>query len=281
MDKRMYFGTRERMTWVKCPAIEADISKNGWSTEGVFLSGGAYARSSVTSHKRYQFSWNLAAQEDIYEVLDYQQGLYGTGLIYFLDPFAQSTNVLPSWWASPRLQAEDAPPLIRDANSRPTLVATGPNSFAYPTQSAVFSLADGDIIDSVYIPVPPGYELHFGAHGSSTGTAEFRLTTDADEVYLVDLLPVNTPELTNLVISGVTGVTISAWGVGNLTIAGMIAQVLPQGAAAPQGRFISGRGHSGCRFVGFPSVTGYSAPDALDKVGASAVLVETGGWEEI
>lgn len=281
MAGRMWFGTKERMTWVKCPAIEADLTKGNWSTEGVFLNGGAYARKSAYSHKRYQFAWNLASHQDIYDILDYADGLYGQGLIYFLDPFAISTNVLPLGWAVPRLQAEDAPPLIRDANSRPTLVATAANTYAYPTQSAVFTLADGDVIDSVYIPVPPGYEFHFGVHGSATGTAEFRITTDEDVATVVTPLGVTSPQLTNTVISDTTGVTISAWGIGNLTVAGMLGQVLPGGSPAPTGRFLSGRGHSGCSFVGTPSINGYSAPDALDKIGASAVLIETGAWEEL
>lgn len=278
-NRHMYFGTKERMTWVKCPAIDANISRAGWSTEGTFLNGGAYTRKSVTSHKRYEFAWNLASQEEIYEVVDYASGLYGTGLIYFLDPFAINTNVLPAWWAAPRMQAEDAPPLVQDANSRPTLVATATNSYRYPTQSAVFTLADGDTMDSVYIPVPEGYEFHFGAHGSASGSAELRLTTDENVVTSVAPMAVNTATRTDTVIGSTTGVTVSAWGIGNLTIAGMIGQVLPAGSVVPQGNFISGRGHSGCEFVGEPAINGYSS--AMDKIGATAVLLETGGWMEL
>ncbi len=274
----MYFGTRELMSWVPCPAIEADISRNGWSTEGVFLNGGAYTRRSVAAHKRYQFTWNLASQEDVYSVLDYSSGLYGSGLIYFLDPFAQATNVLPSWWAAPRLQAEDAPPLSREANRRPTLVATASNDYRYPTQSAVFTLADGDVLDSVYVPIPPDYEFHIGVHGSSTGTTAFTTTTDELDVTELSPAAVNSMNLTDTVISGTTGVTLSATGVGNLTIAGIVAQVLPVGSPAPTGAFISGRGHSGCQFVGEPAINGYSA--VLDKIGATATLLETGAWIE-
>jgi len=273
----MWFGTKERMTWVKCPAIDASISKNGWSTEGLFLNGGAYTRGSVTGHKRYEFSWNLASQRDIYDILDYADGLYGTDLIYFIDPFASGTNLLPQWWASPRVQAEDAPPLVKNSSVRPTVVDTATNTYSYPTKSAVFSLADNDVIDTLYIPIPEGFELHFGCHGASTGTAEIIITQDGGTPSAVTLLDVDTAELTNTVVSGVPGVTLSARGAGYLTVAGMVAQVLPVGSVAPTGRFISGRGHSGCRFVGTPAVTGYSS--ALDKIGASAVLLETGAWE--
>src|SRR5665647_1312007 len=166
MASVFYFGTRERMAWVKAPAIDTDISKIGWNVEGIFLSGGAYARGSTTSHKRYQFAWNLASQKDVYGVLDYADGLYGEGLIYFLDPFASETNLLPSFWAAPRLQAEDAPSLVID--KIPTLVNTATNVNNYPTKSAVYTFVAGDTFSELWIPVPSGYTFHFGAHGSSS-----------------------------------------------------------------------------------------------------------------
>lgn len=277
----MYFGNRERMAWVKAPAFDAGISKVGWSSEGVFLNGGAYARKSTASHKRYEFAWNLASQEDIYGVLDYADGLYGSGLIYFLDPFAIMTNLLPPFWAAPRLQAVDAPSLMID--KIPTLVNTAPNANNYPTKSAVYTLASGDIFAELWLPVPPGYTLHLGVHGSLTETTPPGITPaviytpDGGSATATTLLDVTTTTLTNATITGATGITLSAQGEGQLTLAGLVVQVLPIGAVAPTGTFISGRGHSGCRFVSAPQIQGYSS--ALDKIGASAVLVETGAWE--
>jgi len=275
MANEMYFGNKERMAWVKAPAVDTDISKVGWNAEGIFLRGGAYARKSTTSHKRYQFAWNLASQEDIYEVLDYADGLYGDGLIYFLDPFASETNLLPSFWAAPRLQAEDAPSLVID--KIPTLVNTATNTNNYPTKSAVYTLVAGDTFAKLWIPIPAGYTLRLGVHGSATNTATVNFLPDGGSVAAITTLSATTTQLTNVAVTGVTGVTLSAQGEGQLTLAGLVVQVLPTSAAAPTGAFISGRGHSGCRFVSSPQIQGYSS--ALDKVGATAILVETGAWE--
>jgi hypothetical protein len=95
----------------------------------------------------------------------------------------------------------------------------------------------------------------------------------------ITLLPETTSTLTNYEISGVTGVNISFWGNGTITLSGMIAQVRVIGDPAPTGSFIGGRGHSGCRFAASPSVQGYSAPQALDYQSMSVTLVETGSWE--
>lgn len=481
--KKMYFGTKERMTWVNCPAVDVDLSRGEWITEGIYLNGGAYVRRTQSGHKRYAFSWNLASQEDAYDIVDYAEGLYGNGLIYFYEPFAMNTNVLPQVWATPRLARDNGVSLVR--GKRPTLTPTAPNSLKYPTQSAVYTLNNESEFDSLYLPVPPDHTLHIGAHGSATGTATITVTgtgtptvttrhnlitnpsfetgtsglwasgvtltttdyapavlvgsqavaitasgvsaaspyqvvqaeagrwvaisiplrwsggsryvqlriiprdaggawlpsvpfseyvygqnsyqwithsllmppgtvdalvrvyfyddtsatqatagtlwhtdawmtamadTEAEalaavETYFdgdspdtsvgtvtvehtwngaahdspstettiddpatpvsLDMLAVNNPMLTNYTTS--KPVTLSAQGVGTLTLAGLVAQVLPNGEPPPTGSFKSGRGHSGCRFAGMPTVTGYSA--VLDKVSVSATLVETGSWE--
>jgi len=279
MARQMYFGTQERMTWVNAPTLDAGLSKGNWGAEGVYLNGGGYVRRSAAGHKRYEWAWNMAAQTDIDEIVDYADGVYGDGLLYFLDPFAIASNCLPQHWATPRLAQIDAPSLV--TGKRPILVDTAVNSYRYPTKSAVYTLVTDDTFASVWIPLPTGYTLHFGAHGSATSTAAVTVQGDGGAVTAVTLLTATTSALTNTTVSGVTGVTISLQGAGNLTLAGMVAQVLPTAASAPTGDFISGKGHSGCRFLaGEPVVTGYSAPSALDKISASATLVETGAWEE-
>lgn len=492
-SKLMYFGTKERMTWVKCPAFDMGMSKVGWGTTSLFLNGGASVRRSSTSHKEYGMSWNLASHTDIAEISDYADGLYGDDLIYFLDPFAIDTNLLPQYWAVPRLAAQDGP-VFTGSDVRPTQVATESNPFSYPTMSAVYTFDVTSNFASLYIPLPTGYTFHFGAHGASTGTAavavstssqvpsvttRFQLvknpnsattpisaanygtggvgnialtagagesgsygavmtwttagtagggstsiggdgTTDAIPVVAgttitasvamkvsqartlgqggiaarvdfftsggaavgsailgtavaatagqeqrvslstvvpatatrvrvsgiapnlagttagyvqtvsrpyvsvtagtyfdgytlptlvgntrtdnmwqgtpnasvsqqtitvapgtgVVLLSSNTSQLTNYTVTGETGVYISFWGSGSLTLSGMIAQVLPTGTPAPVGDFISGKGHSGCRFAPpGPVEQGYSAPQALNYKSLTATLIETGAWE--
>jgi hypothetical protein len=117
-----------------------------------------------------------------------------------------------------------------------------------------------------------------GWQGASNASVSQQTITVAPGT-AVTLLNSSTVTLTNYTLSGVAGAYISFWGSGTMTLSGLIAQVLPTGSAAPTGNFRSGQGHSGCRFAGHPTVSGYSAPQALDLQSMSAVLVETGAWE--
>lgn len=273
---KMFFGTRERMTWINCPAVDMGLSQGRWSTNGVFLSGGAYLRRSMTGHKIYDMSWNMTTQEAIYEIVNYDQGVYGDGLIYFYEPFAMNTNVFPQFWATPRLARQDGPSLV--LGRRPDVVTAVPNNLGFPTRSAFYTLREDDEFAELWLPVPDGYTLHIGVKGSATDTAAVTVLPDGEENAdaLTPIFTGNTT-LTNAMYSGVTGVTVSLGGEGNLTLNSMIAQVLPSGVPAPNGAFPGGRGHSGCRFEAPVDVTGFSA--ALDLVSASATLIETGAWE--
>lgn len=203
--KQMYFGTRERMTWIPCPAIDADLSKVGWSAAGRYLNGGGWVRRSATAGKTYRFSWNLMEQAELRKFLDYADGLYGQGPFYFIDPFA-TENVLPAYWASPRLAALDAPPLVTD--HRPTLVDTPDNNYGYPTKSAVYTVDADDEFSEIWLPVPEGYTLHFGAHGSADAGVELTLTEDGQTPRAVELMGLSN-DLTNTTAQGPSGVTVS------------------------------------------------------------------------
>src|SRR5690606_9549618 len=107
--------------------------------------------------------------------------------------------------------------------------------------------------------------------GAVTGTAQVQLNGTAATA---------TPTVASTVAftrTSTTDVTLRLWGSGNVFIDGMVAQIIPTDKAPTPTKWISGRGHSGCRFQGLPSVTGLSA--ALDKVSASATLIEVGSWE--
>lgn len=273
-EKTMYFGTQARMTWVKAPTIDMPMGRVGWQTTSQFLNGGASVRTSSATHMEYQMTWPLASAEDTAAINNYADKLYGNGLIYFLDPFAVTTNVLPKQWATPALAIDDAP-TFNGSDVRPTGVATS-TSYGYPSTSAVYTFDSTSMFKSLWIPLPTGYEFHFGAHGSSTGTAAITLNGSSVSV----LMSPNSNVRTNTVISGVPGVTISFSGEGILTLAGLIGQVRPAGETVPLGEFIAGRGHSGCRFsTAGLSVQGYSAPQALDYQSVSGTLIETGDWE--
>lgn len=274
--KYMYFGTRERMAWIPCPAIDADVSKVGWSASGRFINGGGYVRRSATAGKVYQFSWNVMPRAELRKFTDYADGLYGPGPFYFIDPFS-TENILPQYWAAPRLAAEDAPSLVRD--KRPELVDTPANNYGYPTKSAKYVLEAGDSFNSIWLPVPEGHTLHLGVHGTATGDSRLTATPDGGSPVDLEMLPEDSAVLTDHSVVGPTGVTLSGRlgaDPGVLTLSGIVAALVPNGQSAPTGNFPSGQGHSGCDFTEHPKETGYSA--ALDKIGATATLMEVGGW---
>lgn len=268
-NKFMYFGTKERMAWVPCPAINAGISTTRWSATSEYLNGGAAARSSTTSHGDYTFSWAPSSQDDAYATLDYFDGLYGPAPYYFLSPFAMETNVLPAWLAAPRLGAEDAPTLVED--KRPTTTTTPTNTLGYPTRGATQTLSASDVFRTFDFPVPPGYTFHLGVKGAVSGTAALTLNGSA-------VTPGNVTSMVRFTHSTTDPwASISASGVGVLTLYAMMAVVLPTGVAPPTGGFVSGRGNSGVSIKSDPVRTGYSA--ALDSVGTTVALIETGGWK--
>lgn len=108
----MYFGTQEHMSWVKCPASGMGRNAARYTSEGVFLNGGSYVRSSAASHNVYEMNWNFLRQVEKEAIRDYYDGIYGTGLIHFLDPFAMTRNVLPSAWSNPGLALVDGVSLL-------------------------------------------------------------------------------------------------------------------------------------------------------------------------
>lgn len=270
-SKRMYFGTKERMTWIPCPSINAGLSASRWGTTTEYLNGGAGSRVSTASHRDYSFSWSPTSQESLYSVLDYFDGTYGDAPYYFIDPFAQATNVLPSWLAAPRIAAKDGPSLLVD--ERPDSVIAMPNTLGYPTKSAVYNLTYLVTARTFDFPVPPGYTFHFGVKGSGTGDATVTLNG----------VPV-TPGLT-ISDSRFSASTTAPWarisvsGVGLLHLTALQAVVLPTGETPSTGGFVSGRGNSGVSLKNpSPVITGYSAALEHASVGASVELIETGGW---
>ena len=168
--RKMYWGTRERMTWIPCPAINAGLGSSRWLATGGFLNGGAYQRQSTIGAKTYSFSWNPQQAEDLYELDGYFDGIHGQGPFYFVDPFAAKSNVLPGFLASPGTMAGDAPNF--GGTQRVSRVLTGTNPQGYPAQSGQVTVgASFGPYKSYVLPVPPDHELHLGVHGSASGTA--------------------------------------------------------------------------------------------------------------
>lgn len=284
MAGKVWFGTRAYMQWVPAPAINVSAGKSGWQTSTSFLSGGVNVRRSKTAAKKYSFSWNLATQSDIQPILDYAEGLYGDGYVYYSDPFAMGRNVLPAYWATPYLNYYDGP--VRTGGLRPDITNLGTSTNGYPVEAAIYTVTPTTPSASCFVPIPPGYTAHVGAHGSLlSGSASVRITPELTALASgtptdLTLLSTSTTQLTNATFSGNTyqGISVKLYSgsTGKLQLSGLIVQVLPDGAVSPVGRFISGQGTSGMDFLSEPVVTQYSA--VLDRVGVNAELAETEAW---
>lgn len=281
----MWFGTRGRMQWIGAPDVTMPSSSINWNARLKFLGGGARVRSSMASAREYTMSWSLVHRSDVQAVIDYADGMYGSGAIYFADPFAMDQNMLPIAWAQPYISGYDGI-ILDNGRVRPQLIPTSANAYGYPAESAVFNVITppvGADIYSVYVPIPPGYTAWVGAHGQagtgglvqctvSTGPATVGATTN------LTLLPVTTATRFNHSVASTAGdgIILKLGGSGTITLSGLMVQLLPTGDTPATGGFISGQGHSGCSFGAKPSYTPYNA--ALDRVGVVAELIETESW---
>lgn len=284
LENYFWFGTRDYMQWLPCPAIDGSHSGVGYSDTVQYLNGGAFVRSSTTSHMEYSLSWNLTPRETLQPLYDYKNGIYGPGPIYFIDPFAADLNLLPSWWAAPGMALSDAPVLFGE--SRPSLVMNSDLSRKYPSRGANYLVSPGSVSQTIYIPIPPGKTLWLGAHGlpnegSYVVATPFSGSLANAPVALNNMSTGTTVRCDTYLRSadGYTGVELSIAGSGSLTLFGLIAQLSNNSSTtfANPGNFIGGMGHSGCSFQGKPTKQAYSS--ALDLIGATATLIETEGWE--
>lgn len=269
-QRKMWFATSEYGTWVPCPQINTGMNSVRWLATNQHLNGGAGQRQSLTSHKEYSFSWSPQAAENLYPLLAFFDGAYGPAPYYFVDPMTETTNLLPPYWSAPWLAVDSAPSLV--VGKTPTLLQ-GSSVNGYPSRSAVYTVEATDTFKTLLVPIPPGYTLHFGVRGTTTGTA----TVLVDGVSATLLTPGDNTR-TNVTVStpGLTPITLT--GEGTLTLTGMIAQLLPTGDTVPNGGYIHGQGNSGVKLLADPTVTGYSAALKNASIGVSANFIETGAW---
>lgn len=284
MASTFYFGTRGYMRDVRAPSINAGASNVRWQAQTAnYLSGGAYTRGSVASHKEYDFSWNLAPRAELRKITDFAMNQFGPPPFYWLDPFAMDVNLLPSYWGAPFAAGYDGPILDGQPLIRPGLTPTIANPYFYPAESAIFTIGTVTTRPSVWIPVAPGYTIWVGAHGvAGTGGVVVATpttgTVGTGTAVNLTMLPVTTSTRVNQSFDGNTynGILISLGGSGTVTLSGLIVEIFATGVTPPLGDFPSGQGHSGCTFLGLPTLVEYSS--GLDLIGITAKLIETNAW---
>lgn len=282
---RVYFGNRERMTWVRAPDANYDGSRMGWDGNVTqYLNGGANVRRSTLAHRTYSLTWNMMSRDEIRAIMDYADGMYGDGAIYYLDPFAMDKNLLPQHWAVPSL-AYDDPYLLVGGNGY--LVrgnyGGGANSRGFPTQSMI--VEGKGTGPSIYIPIPPGHTAWFGEYGYAQANGPVAVTPDGGATSFPRITGMDSGVLFSDYWNGdvYRGITLSMGTTSQSyrgTLTGMMLRIYPNNvngfapSLAPE--FVSGQGHSGLRFTAQPTLTQYNK--ALDKVSLSASLIEDEVW---
>ena len=158
-------------------------------------------------------------------------------------------------------------------------MATPANTADYPSFSARYTFTAKSIPRSFYLPIPPGYKLHAGFHGSRTGGASIQVTPVGGAP--VKLTPLGLGQTrVNTEFSGVSGVDIMLAGaIGEtITLSALVLQIIRADKVPEAGGYISGRGHSGCAFAGEPNVIALSSVNERAEVSGAAKLVEVGAW---
>lgn len=279
----MYFGTKERAVWVPAPAPGAGFGAQGFTDTIQYMNGGIGVRNSNVAHLEYNMSWSSLTRDQIAAIEDYSYGLYGDGLIYFLDPVAQDRNLFSQQWASPKLGAEDGIPLA--GTVRPSKVLIGNLSLSYPLYAAQYSVTTATPKREFYCPIPDGYTAWIGAHGNAQAQGllvQPMLGTSvvgaAVSIPVTAVTDVNRFGGSVAGTSSINGISISLdnTAAATITLAGLMLQVLPNGETPAQGGFISGRGNSGCVFDGKLNVMPYSIPG--ESIGMAGKLIEVGDW---
>lgn len=292
-----WFGTENRMEWFPTPLSGADVSPQGWESNDTFLNGGGFQLNSFGSHRRYSFEWKGASSRRVAQLMrSYADGSYGRGLIYFIDPLTWDTNLFPAMWADPSIGiGNEGASLVYgvDPIAMPT---SNWQVNDYPVTSAYYNLANVTSgwrgkEEAVFIPIPEGSYLLFGAAHTFTGSGRILYRTQSPSGALGPVLSLTslTPSSQNLVSANVpygpasAGIWVwvgrNASTAGTVTISGMTARIQVPGYKAPsiEGPWIGGQGHSGCRFLGKPTYIENTGVDG-GQVGFAASFTEVGSW---
>jgi hypothetical protein len=282
-NNMMWFGNRNKMQWVPCPAVGVEVRNEGRTQTADYVTGGAFRRTTKNAAKGYNLSWNRTKRDNLRPITDYAEGVYGDGAMFWSDPFTMDKNVLAQSFATPSLGTRDAITLT-GSDTRPDRVVTSANSNGFPYESALYTVSGTTNSVRHWVPIPPGYTAHVGVNGvaGSGGVMYARRTTGpttGETAVALTLLPVTGDTRFNHSVVGGDNIGLELYigGTGSITLSGMMVQILPTGSLPSSGAFISGQGHSGCTFNEHPNLEAYSAE--FDLVGLSVDLIETEQWK--
>jgi hypothetical protein len=296
-DGKIWFGNARNARWVKAPLAEMGASAIGNAEEQQFTNGGQFVKASFGSARNFEMSW-VGDRADLQVIKDFKDGLYGGGLIYWEDPFAD--NILPPHWAAPMLTVRDWPSLISSGNKpEPISHTTNPNNF--PFQSAKYPVTNtAETSRSLTLLIPEGHSLSIGFVYSKTGTAAIRAVkvnpdgTDGATVVLGEL-SASTGSRYSDTFSNEEGnpnrvrairVYISRTDntSSTITIRGGMAKLAAIGGSHHHqpidvsGPWSSGEGFTGCTIAGAPQMNYKGVVDGRRLITMSVSLKEIGAW---
>ncbi len=287
MASVVYFGTKDKQSWIKSPSSPLSAGSVGWAAKTQLLNGRASVRRSTASHREFAAEWfgelNSGLDSSLQEIKNYSDGLYGEGPFYWVDPFAANQNILPPHWAAPMLTESDWPNLGTDLV--PTFTkATVANGF--PMKYASYPAGDAYVsTNKLTLIIPSGYKLHFGWHGPSASPSTgvrivpyLRSTGAAATALNPARINAGGTLRTNTQVNGTTysyvEIFLAADTEQSIDITGMIAQILPDTSSVASGGFIAGKGTTALQFEGSPEIEYYSSTIGSGQAGMSVNLVE-------
>lgn len=294
----LWFGTLDKAEWLPTPNRGADVSATGWNDGGSTLNGGGFQLNSFGSAKNYVFEWPTSSSLKVASRLQaYKDGTYGRGLIYFVDPLTYNVNVFPSQWADPsKTIGQEGASLIPGVGGK-SLPTPDPDTWDHPVRSAFYDLGSIgvslpeylDESNSVFLPIPDGYDLHIGASYEFTGTSGIYIAQvprgGVPSSTYSKVEPLAQGELFNTIISKQPGsMGVRVWmgktteGPATVTVTALMARLAPSGKPVRGEKvWLPGQGNSGTRFVGNPTLMNQSGTDG-GQVSFAASFREVGSW---
>lgn len=116
-----YFGNIRKAGYYPAPSSGMGAASHGQFDQVDFVNGGSYVAQGAGTHREFAMEWRINDKTALSWLNDYRSGNYGTGLLYFIDPFA--LNPVPPHWGTPMLSGMGWPSLV-GSGVQPTLAPT-------------------------------------------------------------------------------------------------------------------------------------------------------------
>lgn len=293
----LWFGNDETFLSLPMPpVIRGD--RVGYFDEFVAESGSVVSARSPQQSRVFELTYPWAEADGFASVEafnEFRSGFYGTSAVRFADPSTFDSNVIEPRFASPRLVREG---WANVGAATPSWASTAVNSYRQPAYKGTWSLTmaanatplTDPTIPYTIIPIPPGYVLHIGCTGTSSGTGVVRLeswangATSAGATASMSLLSETGSTRMNATVSGNSYAYAKLFysrtttATSSVTPISAMGQLWPVGVTPTlTGVHVPGRGHSGLEFRGATSPESYTDYSSGRHYKALTVeLVETG-----